>query len=64
MLLLQHGAKVDAPTKEMYTALHVAAKAGQEEVEKFLKKKITDTLIVNYVLERLKNKKECAEVLR
>lgn len=31
-LLLQHGAAVDTATKDMYTALHVAAKEGQEEV--------------------------------
>lgn len=64
MLLLQHGAKVDAATKEMYTALHVSAKAGQEEVYKFLKQKITDTLIVNYVLERLSQRGDCPDVLR
>ena len=32
MLLLQHGAAVDATSKELYTPLHVAAKEGQEEV--------------------------------
>lgn len=32
MLLLQHGAVVDTTTKDMYTALHIAAKEGQEEV--------------------------------
>lgn len=32
MLLLQHGAAADTATKDMYTALHVAAKEGQEEV--------------------------------
>jgi ankyrin repeat protein len=32
MLLLQHGAAVDTVTKDMYTALHMAAKEGQEEV--------------------------------
>lgn len=31
-LLLQHGAAVDATTKDMYTALHIAAKEDQEEV--------------------------------
>lgn len=32
MLLLQHGADVDATTKDMYTPLHIAAKEGQDEV--------------------------------
>lgn len=32
MLLLQHGAAVDTTTKDMYTALHIAAKEGREEV--------------------------------
>lgn len=32
MLLLQHGADVDATTKDLYTPLHIAAKEGQEEV--------------------------------
>ena len=31
-LLLQHGASVNAPTKDLYTALHIAAKEGQDEV--------------------------------
>lgn len=31
-LLLQHGAAVDATTKDLYTALHIAAKEDQEEV--------------------------------
>lgn len=35
MLLLQHGAKVDTTTKDMYTALHIAAKEGQDEVNSF-----------------------------
>lgn len=44
MLLLQHGAEVDTATKDMYTALHIAAKEGQEEVTYNNKeiKKITD----------------------
>ncbi len=32
VLLLQSGAQVDAVTKDLYTALHIAAKEGQEEV--------------------------------
>ena len=32
VLLLQSGAQVDATTKDLYTALHIAAKEGQEEV--------------------------------
>lgn len=40
MLLLQHGAKVDTATKDMYTALHIAAKEGQDEVKKVMEKKI------------------------
>lgn len=35
-LLLQHGAAVDATTKDMYTSLHIAAKEGQEEVASVL----------------------------
>lgn len=30
MLLLQHGAGVDATTKDLYTPLHIAAKEGAE----------------------------------
>lgn len=33
MLLLQHGAAIDAPTKDLYTPLHIAAKEGQDEVQ-------------------------------
>ena len=33
MLLRQHGADVDATTKDLYTPLHIAAKEGQEEVK-------------------------------
>ena len=35
-ILLQHGATVDAVTKDSYTALHIAAKEGQEEVASLL----------------------------
>ena len=37
VLLLQSGAQVDASTKDLYTALHIAAKEGQEEVKKLLR---------------------------
>lgn len=46
MLLLQHGAAVDTTTKDMYTALHIAAKEGQEEV-KYNNDDIAQ--IVNYI---------------
>ena len=36
VLLLQSGAEVDATTKDLYTALHIAAKEGQEEVASVL----------------------------
>lgn len=36
MLLLQHGAGVDATTKDLYTPLHIAAKEGQEEVKLYI----------------------------
>jgi ankyrin repeat protein len=36
MLLLQHGAAVDATTKDLYTPLHIAAKEGQEEVNVYM----------------------------
>jgi len=32
LLLLQHGADVEAVTKDGYTPLHIAAKEGHEEV--------------------------------
>ena len=35
-MLLQSGAQVDATTKDLYTALHIAAKEGQEEVASVL----------------------------
>jgi len=37
MLLLQHGAAVDATTKDLYTPLHIAAKEGQEEVSMYIR---------------------------
>ena len=37
MLLLQHGADVDAATKDMYSPLHIAAKEGQDEVRALLR---------------------------
>lgn len=50
--------------KEHYTALHIAAKEGQEEVKRFLKRKISDSVIVNYVLGRISHREECGEILR
>lgn len=42
MLLLQHGAKVDTTTKDMYTALHIAAKEGQDEVKNLVARRLMD----------------------
>lgn len=36
VLLLQHGAAVDAATKDKYTPLHIAAKEGHDEVAQVL----------------------------
>lgn len=36
VLLLQHGAKPDSTTKDLYTPLHIAAKEGHEEVASVL----------------------------
>jgi len=36
VLLLQHGASPDAATHDLYTALHIAAKEGHEEVVRIL----------------------------
>ena len=36
VLLLQHGANVDATTKDKYTPLHIAAKEGHDEVAQVL----------------------------
>ena len=41
VLLLQSGAQVDATTKDLYTALHIAAKEGQEEVNDVQLKTLT-----------------------
>ena len=32
VLLLQHGASPDAPTKDLYTPAHIAAKEGHNDV--------------------------------
>lgn len=53
MLLLQHGAVVDSTTKDLYTALHIAAKEGQEEVITLLKRRIADYIDIIYILQRL-----------
>lgn len=52
MLLLQHGAKVDNTTKDMYTALHIAAKEGQDEVKCLLLKRIVDYIECITLLEK------------
>ncbi len=49
VLLLQSGAQVDAVTKDLYTALHIAAKEGQEEVRPQSRRKVFE-LMVDFVL--------------
>ena len=52
-ILLQNGALVDAATKDQYTALHIAAKEGQEEVAAVLLDngaKLTSTTKVSFSL--------------
>lgn len=51
MLLLQHGSKVDNATKDMYTALHIAAKEGQDEVKGVLDEKSAKHLRWGNVVE-------------
>lgn len=51
MLLLQHGAQVDATTKDMYTALHIAAKEGQDEVSDLIAKKIMHHIDLVYSIQ-------------
>lgn len=51
MLLLQHGAQVDSVTKDMYTALHIAAKEGQDEVKNLILKKIMDHIDTVYLMQ-------------
>lgn len=51
MLLLQHGAQVDATTKDMYTALHIAAKEGQEEVKNLITRKIIDHIETVHLMQ-------------
>lgn len=57
MLLLQHGAQVDTTTKDMYTALHIAAKEGQDEVKYNMNKKLTmdhvDIVNINEVFRNM-----------
>lgn len=52
MLLLQHGAAIDSTTKDLYTALHIAAKEGQEEVKKIYARRIMSHVDTEYQLER------------
>lgn len=58
ILLLQHGTPVDATTKEAYTALHVASKEGKEEVKTFLAKKISDHIVISYILGKIQGDKQ------
>lgn len=52
MLLLQHGAAVDSTTKDLYTALHIAAKEGQDEVKYLVGRRIMDHVDTLYLLDR------------
>ena len=51
VLLLQSGAQVDAVTKDLYTALHIAAKEGQEEVRPQSRRKVSCEFMVDFVKE-------------
>ena len=51
MLLLQHGAKIDSSTKDLYTALHIAAKEGQDEVKFLFAKRIMDRIDTKFLME-------------
>lgn len=52
MLLLAHGAAVDSTTKDLYTALHIASKEGQEEVRALIMKRIMDHVDTTYLLDK------------
>lgn len=52
MLLLQHGAAVDSTTKDLYTALHIAAKEGQDEVKYLVGRRIMDHVDTLYLIDR------------
>jgi hypothetical protein len=58
MLLLQHGAAVDSTTKDMYTALHIAGKEGQEEVKYLVGRRIMDHIDTVYLMERFYHKRQ------
>lgn len=58
MLLLQHGAAVDSTTKDMYTALHIAGKEGQEEVKYLVGRRIMDHIDTLYLMERFYHKRQ------
>ena len=58
MLLLQHGAAVDSTTKDMYTALHIAGKEGQEEVKYLVGRRIMDHIDTVYLMERFYLKRQ------
>lgn len=52
MLLLQHGAQVDSTTKDLYSALHIAAKEGQDEVKYLLGRCLTQRIDTTYIMDR------------
>lgn len=52
MLLLQHGAFVDCNTKDLYSALHIAAKEGQDEVINLVQRRIMDHIDTQYLVNR------------
>jgi len=43
--------EVDATTKDLYTALHIAAKEGQDEVKDLISKKIADHIDTVYLMQ-------------
>ena len=67
VLLLQHGASVDATTKDLYTALHITAKENQEEVNEVLKvshgmRALMTHVVLEYIYDQLRQKMD-SEIL-